>query len=491
MAGQLGAYLQLILPKKKAKTGGTAVTATYNPQQAERVLTVPTYRDHLTDIFDSRQADDSRSLMKTLFRLDPDVSATVNSYLTLANTTPRIIVRDMEGEIDREQTKELMKAIKVLTTPTDYTQGFQLKKNLMTLSEELRYMLLLRGGIGSELVLDKALAPTDLRHVDLASIQWFEKTPGVYKPAQVVPGTTDPVSLDVPTFFVAFYRRDPTTIYTDSTFVAAINTIAARQQVINDLYRLMKVTGYPRMDIKVVEEVLMRNAPSDIRNDPSKLVTWANARLASIRDQFEGLRTDQAFIHYDSVEPGMINDRNPGMSVDISAVIETLNAQNQAGLKTMSTVIGRGTSGVNTGSVEARIAAMNADELNEPVAELLTNVFSFLLHSSGYQGFAEVSFDKAELRPDTELEPQLLLKANRLRQDLSDGLITDDEYHLLMYGRLRPDSAKELAGTGFHNAKAGQSLEPGDVSPNSDPLGRSLSGPNEAQRTTKDNKVKK
>ena len=39
----------------------------------------------------------------------------------------------------------------------------------------------------------------------------------------------------------------------------------------------------------------------------------------------------------------------------------------------------------------------------------------------------------AEVRPDTELEPQRLIKTQRLRQDLSDGLITDDEYHFWVY----------------------------------------------------------
>jgi hypothetical protein len=73
----------------------------------------------------------------------------------------------------------------------------------------------------------------------------------------------------------------------------------------------------------------------------------------------------------------------------------------------MATVIGRGQAGVNTGSVEARIAAMNADELNGPVSAVLANVFSYMLHQDGFQGFAEVEFVKGALRPELELEPQL------------------------------------------------------------------------------------
>ncbi|RWB08792.1 MAG: hypothetical protein EOQ39_18735 [Mesorhizobium sp.] len=487
MASTLGKILAIVAPKKSAKKGGIAATGTYNPAQADRVLTAPLYQEHLTDIFASRQSDDSRVLLKNLFKTDPDVSAAVFSYLTMANTEPLILVRDLDGQIDRDQTKALEQAIKFLTVPTDYTLGFQLKKNLRTLAEEMRYMGLLRGAIGVELVLNDQLAPGELRTVDMSSVTWFEKKPGQFKPFQTVPGVSAPgVSLDIPTFFVSFFRRDPTEIYSYSTFVSSINTIAARQQVINDLYRIMQKTGYPRLDISLIEEVMVKNIPSNVKNDPDRTKAWLEARMSEVQTTFANMRPDQAFVHWDSVEPTILNDKNPGMGVDVSKIIETLNAQNQAGLKTMATVIGRGASGVNTSSVESRIAAMNADELNEPVAEILTNVASFILHQSGYQGFAEVTFVKAELRPDLELEPQLMLKSSRLRQDLSDGLITDDEYHLQMYRRLRPDASPELSGTKFAGDPG--AIDASKASPNSDPLGRSLAAP--GAKAAKSNGVK-
>jgi len=140
----------------------------------------------------------------------------------------------------------------------------------------------------------------------------------------------------------------------------------------------------------------------------------------------------------------------------------------------MATVIGRGAAGANVSSVEARIASMNADELNEPVGQIMSNALSFVMHQLGFQGFVEVDFKLSEMRPELELEPQLMLRASRLRQDLSDGLITDDEYHLMLYGRLRPDNVPELSGTGFMNKGQKIEVDAKKVSPNSDPLGRSL-----------------
>ena len=463
--------LNIIQPKKKSKVGGSTITTTYQPTNAAQKLAIPAYRDHLSDVFTTRTSSDSRALLKSLFRNDPDISSAVNGYLTMANTEMFAYAETVDGAIDPEVSKSLQAIIKRLTRQVDYTQGFQLKQSIYQLNENLRYMLMLRGGIGGELVVDKNGNPESIRNVDLSTIEWFEVKPGEYKPSQIVSGQQTNTSLDIPTFFVSFYRRDPTTIYTDSTFVAAINTIAARQQVINDLYRIMQKTGFPRINVTLLESVVIENAPASVKLDPEKLKTWVNERLAELQATFASIQTNQDLIHTDAIEVKILNDRNPGMAIDISSVMETLNAQNQAALKTMATILGRGSGGVNTGSVEARMAAMFADELNEPLAEFWEKLLSFCLHQQGFQGFAVVKFRLAELRPDLELEPQKQLRAARLRQDLSDGIISDTEYSLEMYGRLPNADAPPLSGTNFLTPKPTVS----DVSPNSDPLGRSVS----------------
>jgi hypothetical protein len=182
-----------------------------------------------------------------------------------------------------------------------------------------------------------------------------------------------------------------------------------------------------------------------------------------------------------------MNEKAAGNSLNIDSVIETLNAQNQAGLRTMATILGRGTSGVNTASVESRVFSMSAEALNKPVADFLSQLFTLALRFQGSTSSVEVTFKSVELRPLTELEPMLSVKASRLRQDLSDGIITDDEYHLEMYGRLRPDSSPELSGTGFMTKSS--TIDPMSISPNKDPLGQAISAPG-GQAAVRDNKTK-
>jgi hypothetical protein len=461
------------LTPKKAPKGPVSITGSFQPQAPQNQLTLPTYREHLNTLYDQRISNNSQTLLKELFKTDPDVSATVGAYLTMADTPLTMLVYGLDGQIDTAAGEALAKIMRALWRTTDYTQGFTFQEALATTSQNFRYMLMLRGAVGCELIFDKRLVPTRLQQIDMASVLWYEKTSGVYKPTQKVAGSSDGVSLDIPSFFVAYHRRDPTTIYSNSDFVSAINTIASRQQVINDLYRIMQLTGFPRIDVKVLEEVVIANAPESIKQDPAELQLFAAARLAEVAANWGSLRSDSTFVHFDSVEAKILNDKNPGAGINIDSIIATFNAQNQAGLKTMATIIGRGESGVNTATVEARIFSLSADQLNVPLKQLYDQAFTFLLNVYGIPGFVECTFAPAEMRPSTELEPMLALRSARLLTDLSLGLITDEQYHMTVYGRPAPASAPQLSGTGFQD-KSPIAVDETKVTPNSDPLGRSL-----------------
>jgi hypothetical protein len=461
--------------KRRANRGGTVATPTYNPaREATQVLALPNYYEHLADLTTSRLRQDSRATLRELFHNDPDVSAAVFAYLTVSNTDPIFTVRDELGQLSRDGFNMLQLIIRRVFGLGDYTQGFRLREGMKQICANMRYLLLLRGAIGAELVYDRTYAPDELRLVDMNTIRWYEPKAGQYKPRQVTDGQLNGIDLDIPNFFVSFFRRDPTNIYTNSCFVSAINTIAARQQIINDMYRLMYITGYPRMDITVLEQVMRNAAPADAQTDPVKMQAWIDTQLGAIRTAVADLRPDQALVHSDSVTARIINDKNPGSAVDISKVIDILNDQNQSALKVMSTIIGRGDSGVNTASVEARIFSMSADELNVPVAELLSNAMTFALRMQGLPVTVEVEFRNAEMRPDMELEPQWTLKQDRLSRALSIGVISDDEFHLQMYGRHRPEWAPILSGTGFYDGPDTAFDKLGSMSTQSDPLGRQL-----------------
>ena len=485
--GGILSKFKILLPNS-SKPKGTSLTPTFDPENTSDTLPKPDFQLHLKDIFSDRQNLKNYDLMDQLSISDPDVSSALSSYLTVADQQPLILVRDIDGAIDREGHKLLNQVLEFAGSRRDYTKGFKKIQTLRCVAEEMRHMMLLRGMIGVEAVMNEFLLLSEFRQVDMKDVEWIEKSPNVLIPVQVL-GDKE-IKLDIPTFFVASYRKPPNSLYSHGAFVSAINTVAARQQVINDLYRIMQVTGYPRIDITVLEEVLARNCPADVRADPVKFRSYLNARRTEIANAFSNLRVDQPLTHFDNVEVKILNDKNPGMSVDISEVIGVLNAQNQAGLKTMATVLGRGESGVNTATVEARIFAMNVESVNRPIGEILSQILTMALRFQGSESLVTVSFPDVDLRSDLEQEANKNLRSSRLRQDLSDGLLEDDEYHLEVYGRIRPENAPELSGTGFMNSKSLE-VDPEKVSPNSDPLGRSVGSAEDNLAKRGSNKKKK
>jgi hypothetical protein len=466
----------IILPKGRGVKEGRGYTPTFDPRNS--VLSVPLYRDHLQDVYTTRAASDSRALIEQFANFDPDVSAAINAYLALAGSVdPVIYAYDEQDEIDPDGITLGQQILAALTTTNDYSIGYSRKPTVDELSTQHRYLILLRGATAAELVLNKAYIPYELRLVDPGSLEWNEIKPGVYTPVQKPAGTNAVIDLNIPTFFTSSFHQSPLDIYTYSTFVAAINTIASRQLVINELYRIMKIVGYPRVDVQVLEEVLAKAAPASYRNNPEQMRSFVESELNKIRVTLSGLGSADAFVHSSAIEAKIINEKNPSAGLQIENVIDVLNAQNQAALKVMPSVVGKGENG-QVASTEARLFALSADALNRSVGDLFTKALTLAARLSGYAGRIECIFPPIELRPDLELEAQRTMKASRLKADLDLGIITDIEYTMEMYSRPPLKGAPELSGTGFlkPDPAAGVEVDAEKVTPNTDSLGRSLSG---------------
>lgn len=163
-SGVLGQLLSIVLPTRANKKG-LAIPGHYNPSDPQQVLTVPDYRNHLTDLFTSRASSNSRELIKNLFIHDPDTSAAVNSYLTMANTEMMAIVKDVDGAIDREGQKILNAVLMAFEQRSDYSKGFQLRPSMREICENLRWLLLRSGTLPVEMVMDENFSITEFRIV--------------------------------------------------------------------------------------------------------------------------------------------------------------------------------------------------------------------------------------------------------------------------------------------------------------------------------------
>ena len=479
----LSSFLEFVLPKKKATTGGKTYTNTFKPGDSE-TLSLPEYQQYLDDIQEDRLSDNEFELIDKLFINDPDCSAALNAYLTLSDTPYQMLVYNKDNELDRDGIKLAEGIMTSLFSINDYSLNYQMKPSFREFKDAQGWLQLARGAIGAELVYDKAMRPYELRIVDMATIKYTEKKAGQFKPIQKTE-ESDSIDLDIPTFFTARFRQSPTTPYSHSHFAAAINTIAARMKIINDLYRIMNYTGYPRIAVSVVEEILLKNAPKAVLSDDSKKIEWINARMNEITSKLVSLQPTSPIVHTDSAAVSILNEKMSGASLQVSEIIECLNAQNQAGLKVVATVLGRGTAGVNTASTETIIFSKSADAFNRPMEDLMSRVLTLALRIAGFEGYCEFRFEPVELRPALELENQKTMLQTRMLTQLSYGLITDDEYHLRVNGELAAEGAKLLSGTNF--LSGGQTVDTSDPNANRSSLNRELTPDNET--SSKSNSV--
>lgn len=478
----IGKIGDVILPKG-FKNGGAALTPNYNPQQSQQAIGAPDTDNHLRDLLSERTSDADNDLIQKLMVYDPDVSAAVSAYLTLSNTEMRYLVKTPDGVLDSNGITEVAKILNQIGYVSDYSVGFTMPRSIKTRNADLRYMVLKRGSIALEMILDQKFGLTDARNIDTNTFEWYEKKKGFLTPKQKQNNVD--VDLNIPTLFYAAHRQDPSNAYSKSSFISVINTVYARLQIIGDLYDIMQINGYPRMTIKLMEEVIVKNLPEADRRDEKKRLRFINQVMSDVTRKFGEIKPTQPIVHSDSIEVSTLNTAQgggSGASIDINPVIDVLNAQNQAALKSVATVLGRGASGVNTASVEAQIFSMQAAEINQPVAEVWSQLLTFALRFSGSQSYVEVYFDKPEMRPPNELEPAYVQRQARLLKDLSLGIISDDEYHLAMYNRPKPPTAPELSGTNFLDAATGKDSAENDSTANAKTNTPQKDQPNSMQR---------
>src|SRR3546814_1312503 len=93
----------------------------------------------------------------------------------------------------------------------------------------------------------------------------------------------------------------------------------------------------------------------------------------------------------------------------------------------MPAVVGKSSNG-QVASTEARLFALNADALNRVVGSLFTKALTLAVRLTGSESRVVARYRPVELRPVLELEPQLTMRASRLRNELSLGPITDEAY---------------------------------------------------------------
>lgn len=134
---------------------------------------------------------------------------------------------------------------------------------------------------------------------------------------------------------------------------------------------------------------------------------------------------------------------------------ETLQNINDAkvssGTGAPGSVLGHSSGSQNIASTESMLFVKYCQGVQNKINSIMSRALSLAVRLLGHDCYVEFAFDKIDLRPDSELEAYAAMKQSRILEQLSIGLISDEEASIELTGRLPPEGAPQLSGTFFRD----------------------------------------
>jgi hypothetical protein len=379
-----------------------------------------------------------RRLVELLANVSPDVSKALWDFLRFCNPGhERTALRPGTETQDGNAQKALDGFISQLHGP--YTVSNQVPFEVIISS--MFIAVFLRGAVCSELVLNRAgNMPLELATPDPASIiAQRVDDPERGKVWQIGQrGKSEPfIPITRPT--VCYIPVDPLPGRWEGRALAAPAVFSCLFLIgmLHDLRRVVAQQGYPRLDLEVDLEMLLKLMPRDKQGNPVATKEWVEGAMAQINAAYGQLQPDHAYVHLNHTKVnrpvGTLDTSSLGASKDLIGALERFTVRS---LKTMPFLMGINESTTETlanRQWEAHAAGIKA--IQHLVENTLERQLSLALRVQGIQ--ADVRFRFAELRAaeeqrDAQTEALKIANAARKRDE---GFITQDEAAMSVTGK--------------------------------------------------------
>lgn len=341
--------------------------------------------------------------------------------------------------------------ISALDTSWDYSKGYNDRRGINLQVESALWEIAQTGGIGLELVLDTYRLPTDMRLFPYDQVQWISRGNGSKFPGQKPP-TGDLIELNYPTIFVAEAVKSADRNYTMPFMAAGVQRLTTYENFIQDMQRVLRRAGEPRLVVTLDYEKVVASASVEIRSDDEKLAAYLDTVRTDIESLLNGLQPEDALVTYDLAT--VDNIQTAGEKKDFKELLGELSGQAASALKSNASMLGMRLGGSqNVATTESMIATKIAQRLQKPINEVFSRALTLAVRLMGIDAYVKFSMNPINLRPEEELSAHRTMEQTRVLELLSLGRITDDEAQIMMRLGSLPETAEELAGTGFLEAK--------------------------------------
>lgn len=413
-----------------------------------------------SNVLDLRNGTSTFEVVRNFVAASPELSSAVYTGLRIGIPERYTVVAyNMDGTFNRDATNLLQQLLVRFDLVGNYEDGFSGTWSLKSVSEALAKEIIQYGSAGLELVLGKDRLPARLQPVSTTQID-FIPDGKMIRPIQKI--GQEEIDLDVPTFFYTSLDQDLLDAYSTSPLEPALKAVIFSETFIADLQRILSKVIHPRQKVKIDEEKFRKYMSSEARSDEEKARQEMNALLAEIESRVNNLAPEDALVYFDSLGFEVENSATGDLSAEYEVLRDIANGRLASGAKVMPSVLGlsAGSSSSNIASTEAVIYLKSIDgAVRQKLNEIYSRAFTLSLRLFGLDVYARFEYDTLSLRSEPELEAFLQTRQMRILQQLSLGLISDEEASLKLTGKLPPLGYKPLAGTMFATPGGGAQVQ--------------------------------
>lgn len=450
---RLDAATQLpVVAPPKVKPGSQGLPSfVKTAKQSDSTLTITDRRLANTDVTTLRSGASTRQIIRDFVAASPDLSAAVWSYVRLGLPQKyRVVAKNLDATFNREATVLAQQLITRFNLLPDYNEdGFTGPQSVRAVSESLGRELMMYGSCCGEVVLGKDRLPRRVMPISTTQIEFIADVKSKnLKPVQNI--ASQKIDMDYPTFIYCTLDQNLLEPYSESPIESVLKPVINSEKFSGDLSRIMDKVIHPRQKVKLLEEQIRKYLSQEAQVNQEKANEEINAIISSIESRINGLKPEEALVYLDSLEFEVENASNGGLSAEYETLQNILNARLATGSKTNGTVLGFSSGSSNIASSEIMLFMRSATgAVKAPVEEFWSRALTISVRLFGYDVTIEFQFDPIDLRPDNELLAFKQTEQMIVLEQLSLGLITDDEACLRLTGNLPPAGYKPLSGTMF------------------------------------------
>lgn len=474
----MGLFDSLIL-RKKPKIGGLFVPNFLRKVRVGSQIPNEDVNHTNVDLTTLRYGASTEANIREYAKTSPDVSHALESLSRFIVTDAfTLVAKDLDTNTINPQVTELIQSFAArLNSLPAKPDGFSVQSTINSVSESLIPQLLTNGCCCAELVLDKALLPSLVQVISTNSLKYESR--GTHS-VPFIENSGEKIYLDSPAVCIISLSQDPETPYSRSWFASSIQAVIANAEFTNDLRRSFRKASLPRVNASIDLEKFKASLSPDTLYDQKKLKAALDGFLVGLNDQLNALNPEDAIVAFDLIKIEHLTAGNISVHDSIETHSKILNGQMSAGLHVLPAILGRGES-QTTASTETVLFLKIVESLQGRLNELYSYLFTLAARLQGHDVTVSFAYKKPSLRPGTEEETFLAVRQSRILEQLSLGLISDEEASIQLTGDLPSGNFTPLSGTGFRGA----------VAPDTSNLYSNTSVGGEQINSTKDQKDRK